>query len=138
MSGCAVGGADFLTNRSAIPVRTFWRNATAVLLCSTPSSIVELRQSHRRNKALAWMESVAEAQSAVGYVPDCCCEPSSPALSVLVSGWITTNAIFLSQASQAIVQSRRVQNPKSLADDRLVPGSRLKGPVHNILLVRFR
>src|SRR5260370_29125074 len=34
----------------------------------------------------------------------------SPALSVLVSGWITTNALFLSQASQAIVQSRRVQN----------------------------
>src|ERR1700736_551256 len=54
MSGCAVGGADFLTNRSAIPVRTFWRNATAVLLCSTPSSIVELRRSRRRNKALAF------------------------------------------------------------------------------------
>jgi hypothetical protein len=32
MSGCAVGGADPLTNLSAIPVRTFWRNATAVLL----------------------------------------------------------------------------------------------------------
>ena len=53
MSGCAVGGADFLTNRSAIPVRTFWRNATAVLRCSTPSSIVELRRSRRRNKAFA-------------------------------------------------------------------------------------
>ena len=48
--------------------------------------------------------------SAVGYLPDCCCEPSSPALSVLVSGWITTNALFLSQASQAIIQSRRVPN----------------------------
>src|SRR5205823_15119620 len=62
MSGCAAGGADFLTNRSAIPVRTFWRNATAVLLCSTPSSIVELHRSRRRNKAFAWMENVADAQ----------------------------------------------------------------------------
>ena len=35
-----LGAADFLANRSAIPVRTFWRNATAVLLCFTPSSIV--------------------------------------------------------------------------------------------------
>src|SRR5437879_13033601 len=60
MSGCAVGGADFLTNRSAIPVRTFWRNATAVLLFSTSSSIVELRRSRRRNKAFAWMENVAD------------------------------------------------------------------------------
>src|ERR1700676_3904887 len=80
MSGCAVGGADFLTNRSAIPVRTFLRNATAVLLCSTPSSIMELRRSRRRNKAFAWMENVADA--------------SSPALSVLVGGWITTNALI--------------------------------------------
>src|SRR3984957_5165365 len=55
MSECAVGGADSLTNRSAIPVRTFSRNATAVLLCSTPSSIVELRRSRRRNKAFAWI-----------------------------------------------------------------------------------
>src|SRR4029077_14928914 len=54
MSGCAVGGADFLTNRSATPVRMFWRNATAVLLCSTRSSIVELRRSRRRNNALAF------------------------------------------------------------------------------------
>src|ERR1700721_4564497 len=61
MSGCAVGVADFLTNRSAIPVRTFWRDATAGLLCSTPSSIVELRRSRRRNKAFAWMENVADA-----------------------------------------------------------------------------
>jgi hypothetical protein len=35
-------------------VGTFWRNATAVLLCSTPSSIVELRRSRRRNRALAF------------------------------------------------------------------------------------
>src|SRR5580704_8972054 len=55
-------GAAFLANRSAIPVRTFWRNATAVLLCSTPSSIAELRRSRRRNKAFAWMENVADAQ----------------------------------------------------------------------------
>ena len=55
MSGCAVGGADFLANRSAIPVRTLWRNATAVWLCSTPSSIVELRRFRRRNKAFAWI-----------------------------------------------------------------------------------
>ena len=48
--------------------------------------------------------------SAVRDLPDCCYEPSSPALSVLVRGWIPTNALFLSQASQAIVQSRRVQN----------------------------
>src|ERR1700750_3165297 len=34
----------------------------------------------------------------------------NPALSVLVNGWITTNALFLSQASKAIVQSRRVPN----------------------------
>src|ERR1700759_1788837 len=34
----------------------------------------------------------------------------NPALSVLVSGWITTNVLLLSQASQAIVQSRRVPN----------------------------
>jgi hypothetical protein len=61
MSGCAVGGADFLTNRSAIPVRTLWRNPTAGLLCSTPSSIVELRRSRRRNKAFAGMENVADA-----------------------------------------------------------------------------
>ena len=51
--GMCVGGADFLTNRSDIPVRTFWRNAMAVLLCSTPSSIAELRRSRRRNKAFA-------------------------------------------------------------------------------------
>jgi hypothetical protein len=55
-------GSGLLTNRFAIPVRTFWRNATAVLLCSTPSSIVELRRSRRRNKAFAWMENVAGAQ----------------------------------------------------------------------------
>src|ERR1700722_16481236 len=61
-AGWAVGGVDFLTNRSAIPVRTFWRNATAVLLCSSPSSIVELRRSRRRNKAFAWMGNVAGAQ----------------------------------------------------------------------------
>src|SRR5579862_7811470 len=59
MSGCAVGGADLLTSLSAIPARTFLRNATAVLLCFTPSSIVELRRSRRRNNAFAWMENVA-------------------------------------------------------------------------------
>src|ERR1700683_2931648 len=52
MLGCAVGGADFLTNRSAIPVRTFWRNATVALLCSTLSSILQLPRFRRRNKAL--------------------------------------------------------------------------------------
>src|ERR1700686_843678 len=62
MSGCAVGGADLLTNRSDIPVGTFWRNAMAVLLFSTPSSIAELRRSRRRNKAFAYMENVADAQ----------------------------------------------------------------------------
>ena len=59
---CRWGSGTLLTNRSAIPVRTFWRNATAVFLCSTPSSIVELRRSRRRNKAFAWMENVAHAQ----------------------------------------------------------------------------
>jgi hypothetical protein len=62
MSGCAVGGADSPTNRSATSVRTFWRNVAAASLCSTPSSIVELRQSRRRNKVFAWMENVADAE----------------------------------------------------------------------------
>src|SRR5258708_28554178 len=59
--------------------------------------------------SLGWKTWLTRS-SAVGYLPDYCFEPSSPALSVLVSGWITTNALFLSQASHAIVQSRRVQN----------------------------
>src|SRR5271156_628147 len=59
--------------------------------------------------SLGWKTWLTRS-SAVRYLPDCCCEPSSPALSVLVSGWITTNALFLSQASQANVQSRRVPN----------------------------
>ena len=67
MSGCAVGVADFLTNRSAIPVRTFWRNATAVSLCSTPLSIVEPRRSHRRNKAFAWIKTWLTRGSAVAH-----------------------------------------------------------------------
>jgi hypothetical protein len=111
MSGCAVGGADFLANRSAIPVRTFWRNATAVWLCSTPSSIVELPGLvDGIRPSLGWKTWLAR-RSAVRYLPDCCCEPSSPALSGLVSGWITTYALFL---SQAIVQYRRVPNRQCL------------------------
>jgi len=37
-----------------------------VLLCSTPSSIVELRRSRRRNVAFIWTENVADHDSTVG------------------------------------------------------------------------
>lgn len=59
-------GADLPTNLSAIPVRTFWRNATAVLRYSTPSSTVEVRRSRRRNKAFACGRIVTLVEECVG------------------------------------------------------------------------
>ena len=57
--------------------------------------------------------------SAVRYAPDCCCEPSSPALSVLLSGWITTKKQLFNLDECKIA--------KSLDDDRLVSECRLLG-----------
>ena len=54
---------------SGLPGQPFRYTGTDVLeerdgrlLCSIPSSIVELRRSRRRNKAFAWLENVADAQ----------------------------------------------------------------------------
>src|SRR5439155_9589385 len=86
MSGCAVGGSDFLNNRSDIPVRTFWRNAMAMLLCSTPSSIVELRRSRQRNKVLRLDGKRVTRSSAVRYL----------LLSVAKSRWRAMTVVALS------------------------------------------
>ena len=43
-------------------------------LCSTPSSIVELRRPRRRNKAFGWMKNEGDSEKRRYMIPDCCCE----------------------------------------------------------------
>jgi hypothetical protein len=45
----------------AIPVRMFWRHVTAVLLCSTPASIAELRRSPTSERNFALVKQASDA-----------------------------------------------------------------------------
>src|SRR5580692_9505006 len=108
MSGCVAGEAGFPVSPTAIPVRMFWKHVTAVLLCSTPSSIAEHRRSQRRNEAFALVKQVAGAE--------CHCQaPAELPLRIrqfgppfLVAELVTTGALVTANALGRNVGKSRI------------------------------